>query len=325
MKRFALMLCLLAPAAAAHGQAMEGTVYLPPVDDPNDEVAKLTEDLGPAAQLQEALVIGNSELAEAIEIHRQQRTFETKDNVYKILASLSGKVIEEITQLEANEARIRDNLKKMVRKVGAVRGNLDVRVKELARLQEEAREKVAELEEELRMLAREINANPENEEELRRQFRRMLLRAQRFSRQYKAYQSHVLLHRSFAKQVERVLQFLGYFDGNLDMLLQGLGEQRNFLVMKVQLLRDSAEMEQWLRDIGGSNEGVVTVATRILKLQESLGQFDTAMDLIVQLDSVSDVIDTIPDVALSELSDMQEGLRDPRRVEDQYIDHYLKQ
>ncbi len=309
-------------AGVASGQATEDTIYLPPVEDTKEEVDQLTTDLTPAARLQEVLAAGNTKLAEAIAEHRQQRTFATKDKVYNLLGEISGQVIQEISNLEANRDRIRDSVRTMLRKVEGVHENLDVRKADLARRGEELKTQVEELEAELRRLARAIRRNPENEEDLRREFRRKLVIAKRLSRQYRAVVSHDKVHDSFAQQVDKVVTFLGRLDDNLDMLLNGLTEQKNLLVMKVQLLRDSAEVEQWLRDVSAADHGVVAVATRIIELQKALEQFDAATDLIVRMDDMTDVIDAIPDISIFELPEGGDVL-DARQVEDRYIDYYL--
>jgi hypothetical protein len=322
MKRnLAIWLFLLNPALAF--AQSEGTVYLPPVEDTQEEIDRLTSDLNPAEKLRKVLAEGNAELSAALEEHRRQRTYETKDAVYRLLAKLSGAVIEEIGHLEANESRMRDSLTDMVKKVTAVQSNVQVRMDELNGMQQQTRERLETIDNELRQLARAISLGPDDEEELRRTFRRKLLVAQRLSRQFEAYGSQQRLHDSFLVQLGRVQTFLGRLDGNLDMLLSGLGEQKTLLVMRVQLLRDSAEVEQWLRSVGDKEDSVIAVATRIIGVQKSLEQFEAATDLIVKMNDVADLIDMIPDIDALEAGADLEGQPTMRQIEDQYIEHYL--
>jgi hypothetical protein len=325
IKQACATLTLVAWCAVAYGQR-EGTIYLPPVEDTEEELGQLADDLTPADKLRQLLAEGNSELAQAIADHRAQRTFATKDRVYRLLAKLSEDVIEEIANLEGNEGRMRDSIRHMARKVSAVQENLGVRVEELDDMRDRAEREVSGLQDELRNLAREITQHPENETELRRQFRRKLVLAQRLSRQHAAYLSHRKLHMTFEEQLARVQSFLLQLDDNLDMLLGGLVEQKSLLVMRVQLLRDSAEVEQWLRDVGGKDESAVSVAARIIGLQKALDQFDAATDLIVKMNDVSDLIDMIPDLGALAAEEGDEGNPDSlsaRQIEDRYIEHFL--
>ncbi|MHC5109543.1 MAG: hypothetical protein ACYTHJ_06655 [Planctomycetota bacterium] len=309
-------------ASVALGQS-EGTIYLPPVEDAQEELDQLTDDLTPAERLRQVLADGNKKLAEAIAEHQRVRSFETKDKVYALLVQLARATIAEIGRLESNEGRMRDSLRTMVRKVDAVRQNVATRIQELSENSELTEQRVRDLDDELRDLAREISRKPGNEKELRQQFRRKLVMAKRLSRQHGAYGNHKKLHTSFGEQLERVQSFLTQLDGNLDMLLEGLSEQRSLLVLRIELLRDSAEVEQWLRDVGGSGESVMAVATRLIGLQNSLEQFDAASDLIVKLDDVGDLIDLIPDLNVLEGEAGNTGNLSAAQIEDRYIEHYL--
>lgn len=318
-----LMLMMALSVGIVQTHAQEGTIYLPPVEDPKQEIAQLESDLTPAERLRTVLADGNRRLADAIGEHKRIRTFESKDKVYALLAELAQNVIREIGHLESNEGRMRDNITQMIRKVVAVKQNVGARVAELADMSELAKSRVEELESELRQLARDIQQNPENENDLRRVFRRRLVMAKRLSKQHRAYGNHSKLHASFGDQLERVQNFLNQLDGNLDMLLEGLSEQRSLIVMRVQLLRDSAEVEHWLRDVGSSGDSVMAVATRLIGLQRSLDQFDAATDLIVEMNDVSDLIDMIPDISVIEGDEGDSAGLSAKQIEDRYIDHYL--
>ena len=82
-------------------------------------------------------------------------------------------------------------------------------------------------------------------------------------------------------------------------------------------------IEQWLRDVSMTDNGVVAVAARIMELQKSLAQFDAATDLIVQMNDMADVIDTIPDVSIFDVADADGNVLEAQVIEDKYIDYYL--
>lgn len=322
--QYKLMICLgLFVPSLAFAQEREGTIYLPPMENTEAEFEQLAIDLTPAQNLQKILAEGNAELAEAIENHKRQRTFATKDRVMELVAQLSAKTIDEIGNLRANEDRIRDGLRQMIRKVEKVQHNLGIRKEELNRLDQGTEHQAQALNLELRGLAETIREHPENEEELRRIFRRKLLEAQRLSRQHRAFAAHVKLHATFAEQVARASAFFQHLQSNLDMLLEGLGQQKDLLVMRVQLLRDGVEMEAWLRGEGNADNSVVVLAQRIRDLQNALQRFNVATDLIVELDDVSDLLGTMPTFDVLTAPDGDEGVTNARRIEDQYIDYFL--
>jgi hypothetical protein len=197
-------------------------------------------------------------------------------------------------------------------------------MEELGRHKTDTEKRAEALKAELRDFAKQIRRQPENEDDLRRAFRRKLLELQRLSRQHQSFAAHQKLHVVFAEQVGRAEAFLQQLDGNLDMFLEALDQQKELLVMRVQILRDSAEMEAWLRDESGSDSNVLSIVAWIGDLQQSLKEFNAATDLTIQMDDVSDLITALPDLSLPGPMTGDNTFGDARILEEKYIDYFLE-
>ena len=78
---------------------------------------------------------------------------------------------------------------------------------------------------------------------------------------YKNYQAHQRLNEKFSKQVELAQQFFQRLANSTDQSISNLEEQKEFLVLRISLLKDAAEMESWL-------EGGNMIAARLCHDEE---------------------------------------------------------
>jgi hypothetical protein len=185
----------------------------------------------------------------------------------------------------------------------------------------ETQQAAGRIKDELRQLARRIKSDTDNPE-LRRQFRAKLFELRGMDNRHKTYRAHERLNQKFAGQIELAERFFAQLNNNTDQLIANLEEQKQFLVMKVGLLKDAAEMESWLRGESESNVSAFALMKKIGELSTALDKFDAATDVLVEMNDIGTLIESLPDA--SEIFGL-EGLsgRDGQSFEDKYVDYFL--
>jgi hypothetical protein len=318
---FLLATLVLGPQASAE-EAVEKTGYLPQFETTRTNIEVLEENLVKTGKLAEILKKGNDELSEAIKQYGQDHSAETKDRIYTLLGDLAGKTISEINGIVSNKSKMRDGVTQILYKMVHIRDTLKDKQKKFSEYIKNTHGSAGKIKDELRRLARRVKTDPEDAE-LRKEFRSKLFKLRNLDNRYKTYLAHQRLNAKFGKQVGLAEQFFQQLDGNTDQLLSNLEEQKEFLVMKVGLLRDTAAMESWLRGEGESNVSAFSMMKKIGELSKALGKFNAATDMLIETNDIGTLIESLPDAGEIFGLDGGSGTKSGN-FEDKYVDYFLK-
>ena len=320
-----LWISLLVPATlgtqAVAEQVLERTTYLPQFETTRSNIEALEENLAKTGELAEILKKGNDELSEAIKQYGQDHSVETKDRIYNLLGSMASATVRQINEITANKDKMRDGVTQILYKMGRIKSTLKGKQAKFAEYVKNTREKAEKVKSELRQLARKIKSDSENAE-LRREFRSKLFQLRGLDNRYKTYKAHDRLNAKFGAQVELAERFFQQLDSNTDQLVSNLEEQKQFLVMKVELLRDAAVMESWLRGEGESNVSGLALMRKIGELSKALDKFNAATDVMIEMNDIGTLIDSLPDAG--EIFGLEGGSGKTGSFEDKYVDYFLK-
>jgi uncharacterized phage infection (PIP) family protein YhgE len=323
--RYGLPSLLIAAFAAGHvysQEALERTSYLPQFESTKENIQVLESNLARTGELADILKRGNDELSEAIRQYRQDHKPETKDQIYGLLGDLAGTTVRQIDDIIANKDRMRDGVTQILYKMRRIQGTLAERQKTFADYVAGAQNDAEEVKKQLRELARKIKSDPENGE-LRKEFRNDLFKLRGLDQRYKTYQAHQRLNEKFAGQVDLAHQFFEQLHNNTDQLVSNLQQQKDFLVMKVNLLKDAAEMESWLRGESEGNVSAFALMSRIGELSTALEKFNAATDVLVELNDIDTLVESLPDAGeifgIGGASGGSGG-----NFEDKYVEYFLK-
>ena len=317
---FLLVTAILSSQALAE-QAIERTSYLPQFETTRTNVQALEENLAKTGALAEILKKGNDELSEAIKQYGQDHSTETKDRIYNLLGNLAGKTVRQIDDIVADKDKMKDGVTQILYKMGHIKSTLKNKQSKFVGYIKKSRIEADKVKEQLRQLARKIKSDPENTE-LRKEFRSKLFALKGLDNKYKTYMAHDRLNAKFSKQVELAQQFFQQLDNNTDQLIANLQEQKEFLVMKVALLKDAAEMESWLRGEGQSNVSAFSMMKKIGELSKALEQFNAATDVLIETNDIGTLIESLPDA--SEIFGIDGMKSKSGNFEDKYVDYFLK-
>lgn len=302
-------------------QAVERTSYLPQFETTRTNVQALEENLAKTGALAEILKKGNDELSEAIKQYGQDHSTETKDRIYNLLGNLAGKTVRQIDDIVADKDKMKDGVTQILYKMGHIKNTLKNKQSKFVGYIKKSRIEADKVKDQLRQLARKIKSDPENAE-LRKEFRSKLFALKGLDNKYKTYMAHDRLNAKFSKQVELAQQFFQQLDNNTDQLIANLQEQKEFLVMKVALLKDAAEMESWLRGEGQSNVSAFSMMKKIGELSKALEQFNAATDVLIETNDIGTLIESLPDA--SEIFGIDGMKSKSGNFEDKYVDYFLK-
>lgn len=307
---------------AAWGQPLlERTGYLPEFETSRSNLESLEQSLEQTGELAEILRQGNDELSAAVQQYNQDRCMETKDRIYNLLGGLAGKTISQIDNITANKDRMTDGLHEIIIKMSRMQTSLGSKQETFEQYSDELRQQADSVTDELRALARQIRADSENTA-LRREFRRKLYELRSLDQRYKTAQAHQRLNQNFSSQIQVAHDFFKQLDENTEQLMVNLQEQREFLVLKIGLLRDAAQMESWLRDEGQGTVSAFGMLKKISELTEALTRFNAATDVLIEMNDIGTLIDSLPDAG-ELLGFDSASLRDGERFEDRYVDYFL--
>lgn len=302
-------------------QAVERTSYLPQFETTRSNVQALEENLAKTGELAEILRKGNDELSEAIKQYGQDHSTETKDRIYNLLGNLAGQTVRQIDDITANKDQMNDGVTQILYKMERIKTTLKNKQEKFADYIDKSRIEADKVKDQLRKLARKIKSDPENAD-LRKEFRSKLYALKRLDNRYKTYMAHNRLNAKFSEQVELAQQFFQQLDHNTDQLITNLQEQKEFLVMKVALLKDAAEMESWLRGEGQSNVSAFSMMKKIGELSKALEQFNAATDVLVETNDIGTLIESLPDA--SEIFGIDGISSKSGNSEDKYVEYFLK-
>lgn len=302
-------------------QVLEETSYLPQFETSRTEIQTLEENLAKTGALADILKKGNDELSEAIKQYDMDRSMETKDRVYGLLGDLASQTVTQIESIVANKDQMRDGVTQIIYKMSQINRTLAEKQKKFTAFLAKTQKEAAPLKAELKAMARKIRTNPENDE-LRREFRTQLYKLKHLDHRHKTYRAHERLNGKFAAQVKLAQQFFEGLNNNTDQLIANLEEQKEFLVMKVGLLKDAAQMESWLRGEGESNASAFSMMKRIGDLSQALEKFNAATDVLIEMNDIGTIIDGLPDAG--EIFGIGTGGKGGARFEDKYVDYFLK-
>lgn len=316
-----ILVAILAAADSSAQQALERTTYLPEFESSRGNLQVLESNLAKTGELADVLKRGNDELSEAVRQYRQDQNPETKDRIYGLLGNLAGTTIRQIDDIVANKDRMRDGVTHILYRMRQIQTTLTDRQKVFARHVTEARDAAEAVKAQLRELARRISSDPENTE-LRREFRNTLFRLRNLDQRYKTYQAHQRLNDKFASQVGGAHQFFTQLQNNTDHLVLNLEQQKEFLVMKVGLLKDAAQMESWLRGEGESSVSAFALMKQIGELSGVLEKFNAATDVLVELTDIDTLVASLPDAG--ELFGLNGAPGRGQNIEDKYVEYFLK-
>jgi len=317
---FVLVTAVLSSQGLAE-QAVERTSYLPQFETTRTNVQALEENLAKTGALAEILKKGNDELSEAIKQYGQDHSTETKDRIYNLLGNLAGKTVRQIDDIVADKDKMKDGVTQILYKMGHIKSTLKNKQSKFVGYIKKSRVEADKVKDQLRQLARKIKSDPENAE-LRKEFRSKLFALKGLDNKYKTYMAHDRLNAKFSKQVELAQQFFQQLDNNTDQLIANLQEQKEFLVMKVALLKDAAEMESWLRGEGQSNVSAFSMMKKIGELSKALEQFNAATDVLIETNDIGTLIESLPDA--SEIFGIDGMKSKSGNFEDKYVDYFLK-
>ena len=310
-----------APNLAAAKQAVESTGYLPEFEATRPNIEVLEENLTRTGELADVLKRGNDELSEAIKQYRQDHTLESKDRIYVLLGELAGTTVEQVDDIMANKDKMKDGLAQILYKMGHIQTSLSEKKLRFTTHLDNTRELATATKDELRELARAIKKDLDNRS-LRTEFRRKLFLLRSQDNRHKTYLAHQRLNEKFGKQVDMAQQFFQYLDGNMDQLMLNLAEQKEFLVMRVALLKDAAEMESWLRGEKESNVSAFAMMTKIGELSKALERFNAAADVLVEMNDIGTLIDSLPDAG-DIFNIGPDGVTNTENFEDRYVEYFL--
>jgi len=302
-------------------QVMEETSYLPQFETSRTEIQTLEENLAKTGALADVLKRGNDELSEAIKQYDQDRSMETKDRIYGLLGDLASQTVTQIESIVANKDQMRDGVTQIIYKMSQINRTLAAKQNQFKTFLDKTQKEAAPIKDELKAMARKIRKDPENDE-LRRAFRNKLYKLKHLDHRNKTYKAHQRLNDKFAAQVKLAQQFFEGLNNNTDQLIANLEEQKEFLVMKVGLLKDAAQMESWLRGEGESNASAFSMMKRIGDLSQALEKFNAATDVLIEMNDIGTIIDGLPDAG--EIFGIGTGGKGGARFEDKYVDYFLK-
>jgi len=324
---FKLLLVLVLVVAVSNvsvlaEQAIERTSYLPQFESVKANIQALEQNLAKTGQLADVLKKGNDELSEAIKQYSQNHSTETKDRIYNLLGDLATKSVGQIGDIVAKKDEMKDGTTEILYKMDSIKVTLKDRQKKFITYIENTNKEADKVKEELRQMARKIKSDPNNAE-LRKQFRSKLFALRGLDSRYKTYQAHQRLNEKFGKQVELAQQFFQRLANSTDQLISNLEEQKEFLVMRISLLKDAAEMESWLR--GGSEDGgsAFAMMKRISELSQALEKFNTATDVLVEMEDIGALVENLPDGSEVFGIDGSTGGKGGN-FEDKYVEYFLK-
>jgi uncharacterized phage infection (PIP) family protein YhgE len=312
---------LINPGALAQ-QALEKTGYLPEFESSKENIEALEKNLAKTGELADILKRGNDELSEAVRQYRQDHKAETKDRVYGLLGDLAGTTARQIDDIVANKDQMRDGLTHILYKMQRIQNTLTDRQKGFVKQVKDAKDGADAIKAQLRELARKIKSDPQNAE-LRKEFRKALFKLRNSDYRYRTYQAHQRLTEKFAKQVDTAHLFFEQLNNNTDQLIANLEQQKEFLVMKVSLLKDAAEMESWLRGEGESTVSAFALMKGIGELSGALEKFNAATDVLAEFNDIDALMTSLPDAG--EILGI-EGVNGGKgeNFEDKYIEYFLK-
>ena len=317
----ALLVVMAAAGSLSATQAVEETGYLPQFETTKPNIEVLEENLTKTGVLAEILKRGNDELSEAIKQHRTDRTVESKDRIYGLLGGMAGKTVDQIDNIIANKDQMKDGLTQIIYKMDHIQASLDEKQQKFGGYVDKTVAQATAVKDELRAAARAIKKDPENRR-LRLEFRRKLFRLRNLDNRQKTYKAHQRLNDKFGEQVAMADQFFQQLDANMDQLVLNLNEQKEFLVMRVGLLKDAAEMESWLRGEGESNLSALAMMRKIGDLSKALEKFNAAADVMVEMNDIGTLIESLPDA--SEMFGLEgDGAADGANLEDKYVEYFL--
>jgi len=321
-KRILLLLVLVVCTVSAYGQqGLEETTYLPKFERSRTEIETLEENLAKTGQLADILKRGNDELSEAIKQYHQDKSPEAKNRVYGLLGDLARQTVTQIEGIVAHKDQMQDGVAQIIYKMKRIQRNLAEKKLTFTAQITQTQQKAGALKIQLKALARKIQRDPENPE-LRKAFRSMLFKLKNLDHRYKTYRAHERLNTKFTQQVGMAHNFFEQLNNNTDQLVANLQEQKEFLVMKVGLLRDAAEMESWLRGEGESNASAFAMMKKIGELSQVFDKFNAATDIIVEMNDIGTLIDSLPDAG--QIFGIDGKVKKGERMEDKYIDYFLK-
>lgn len=302
-------------------QALEETTYLPQFENSKSEIETLEENLAKTGELADILKRGNDELSEAIKQYRQDQSPEAKDRVYALLGHLARQTVTQIEGIVAYKDQMQDGVAQILYKMDNIQHNLTGKKKKFTAHIEQTQKEAAALKTQLKTLARQIQRDSENPT-LRKEFRTLLFKLKNLDHRYKTYRAHERLNVKFAQQVGLAQNFFDQLNNNTDQLIANLEEQKEFLVMKVGLLRDAAEMESWLRGEGQSNASAFALMKKIGELSQALEKFNAATDILVEMNDIGTLIDSLPDAG--QIFGIDGAVKKGERPEDKYIEYFLE-
>lgn len=313
---------LLINSGALGQQALEKTGYLPEFEGSKENIEVLEKNLARTGELADILKKGNDELSEAVRQYRQDHKAETKDRVYGLLGDLAGTTVRQIDDIATNKDKMRDGVSHILYKMRNIQNTLTDRQKVFVKQVKDSRDGAEALKAQLRELARKIKSDPQNAN-LRKEFRKGLFSLRNFDYRYRTYQAHQRLSEKFAKQVEMAHMFFEQLNNNTDQLIANLEQQKEFLVMKVSLLKDAAQMESWLRGEGESTVSAFALMKGISELSSALEKFNAATDVLAEFNDIDALMSSLPDAG--EILGL-EGVAGGKgqSFEDKYIEYFLK-
>jgi hypothetical protein len=316
------MLVLAVSALSAQGQqGLEETTYLPKFERSKSEIETLEENLAKTGELADILKRGNDELSEAIKQYHQDQSPETKNRVYALLGDLARQTVTQIEGIVAHKDQMQDGVAQIIYKMKNIQHNLIEKKQTFTAQIEQTQQKAGTLKTQLKALARKIKRDTENMG-LRKEFRTLLFKLKNLDHRYKTYRAHERLNAKFTQQVGLAHNFFEQLNNNTDQLIANLQEQKEFLVMKVGLLRDAAEMESWLRGEGQSNASAFAMMKKIGELSQVFEKFNAATDILVEMNDIGTLIDSLPDA--SQIFGIDGKVKKGERLEDKYIDYFLE-
>jgi len=316
-----ILVAMLTGAGSLAQQALERTSYLPEFERSKENVEVLERNLAKTGELADVLKRGNDELSEAVRQYQLDHKSETKDRIYGLLGDLAGTTVRQIDDIVANKDKMRDGVSHILAKMRHIQLTLADRQKVFVQYVQEAKDAAEGVKAQLRELARKIKSDPENTE-LRKEFRNILFKLRHLDQRYKTYQAHQRLNEKFAKQVDVAHQFFEQLHHNTDQLVSNLEQQKEFLVMKVGLLKDAAQMESWLRGEGESSVSAFALMKKIGELSGALDKFNAATDVLAELTDIDSLVASLPDAA--EIFSLDGSTGKGENFEDKYVEYFLK-
>ncbi len=319
--RTPLFVTLVIIGQAYAQKVIEETSYLPQFETSRNEIKTLEDNLAKTGKLADILKRGNDELSEAIKQYRQDNTIEAKDRVYGLLGGLASQTVTQIESIVAHKDQMRDGVSQILYKMGHITRTLAEKQSTFKTHLQNTQKQAEPIKAKLKNLARQIRKDPENDS-LRHAFRTQLYTLKHLDHRYKTYKAHEKLNTKFAGQVKLAHRFFDQLNNNTDQLIANLQEQKEFLVMKVGLLKDAAEMESWLRGEGQSNASAFKMMKQIGDLSQALEKFNAATDVLIEMNDIGTIIDTLPDAG--DLFGLTGNEASKERYEDKYVDYFLK-